>query len=243
MKKSKEKKSAKYLYILIVLIAGVLVIDIAGLLLGVNGIPQSLFYTAIHIGLIVILILAYRNVCLLQKRNEKLKQLSYTDGLTGIPNRRFFDAYYEEVWNEMAEENLPLTVMILDLDYFKSYNDTYGHLAGDDCIKLVARTLEAALSYPGMVFRFGGEEFVVILPRTGYTEGKEIAEKLKSRIEQLGIVHEKSPKSPLLTASHGISAAVPNLQEEAKDLLQLADDMLYEVKKGRMDRSELMQKG
>ncbi|WP_158553387.1 GGDEF domain-containing protein [Peribacillus saganii] len=235
MKKLKEKKSAKYFYILIFLIAVVVVIDISALFFEVDSIPQRMLYTVMHTALIVTLVLAYRNVCLLQKRNEKLKELSYTDGLTGIPNRRFFDVYYTETWKEMAEENQPLTIMILDLDYFKSYNDTYGHLAGDDCLKTVARTLEAAIDYPGMVFRFGGEEFVIILPRTSYADGQKMAEELKNNINKLGIVHENSLKSPYLTASHGLASATPYNEEEAKDLLQLADDMLYEVKRGRTD--------
>jgi diguanylate cyclase (GGDEF)-like protein len=165
---------------------------------------------------------------------EKVKHANYlatSDGLTQIPNRRRFDEYLDQQWRQLAREQLPLTMLLCDIDYFKQYNDTYGHLLGDDCLRDVAKALYNAVNRPGdVVARYGGEEFGVLLPHTQADGALQVAKKLKQAIADLRIPHSQSPISPYLTISIGIASTVPELGRSSNTLLNKADQQLYKAK-------------
>jgi diguanylate cyclase (GGDEF)-like protein len=157
--------------------------------------------------------------------------LATCDGLTQIANRRRFDEYLEQQWKQMARERSPLAVLLCDIDHFKQYNDTYGHLVGDDCLKQVAQTLCRTLKRPAdLVARFGGEEFAVILPQTGLGGALNVAEEMQSAIRQLQLEHTQSPVHPYLTLSIGMACMVPTSYDTSKALLDRADSALYLAK-------------
>ncbi|WP_198008229.1 sensor domain-containing diguanylate cyclase [Bacillus sp. SG-1] len=167
----------------------------------------------------------------LQKVNEKLKNLSYRDQLTQIPNRRYFDEKYHEAWDAALMNKSPIAVMYLDIDYFKLYNDTYGHEAGDECLKLVAQSIEEIIqSCDGFVARMGGEEFIAVLLNQSPESIYQLAEKCRTMIEGLNIPHENSKVSNRVTLSIGAAMSVANAKGKAADLISEADECLYEAK-------------
>ena len=173
----------------------------------------------------------------LEEKNRQLQLLSSLDGLTGIPNRRQFDEMLGIEWNRMARERLPLSLVILDVDHFKLYNDRYGHLAGDSCLRRVATALAGLLRRPAdMVARYGGEEFAAILPGTGLEGAKVVAESMRQAVASLGIDHQDSPVHSVVTVSLGLSAVVPLPGCAPSDLLQAADHGLYQAKQEGRDR-------
>ncbi|HSM81566.1 MAG TPA: diguanylate cyclase [Nodosilinea sp.] len=154
------------------------------------------------------------------------------DGLTQIPNRRRFDEYLAQQWLDMAQENSPLAVILCDIDAFKIYNDTYGHLAGDHCLVQVATVLRQCLHHAkDLVARYGGEEFVVILPRTTLAEAQVVAQRLQREVLGLRIPNQNSTVAPVVTVSIGVAATVPQLHRSATDLVQRADEQLYQAKR------------
>lgn len=168
----------------------------------------------------------------LQSANAELKKLSEKDALTGLANRFALEKKLEQDWSLLSRTHLPLSVMIIDIDYFKAYNDLYGHQAGDACLKRVAELLQkAAKRTTDMVARFGGEEFLIVLPGTPASEALEIAEALRTSINQAGIEHGGSPVEPFVTLSIGLSTAVPSPGSTAEDLIRTADKALYSVKR------------
>lgn len=170
----------------------------------------------------------------LKEKNEILKHLSSMDGLTGIPNRRSFEEILEKEWKRNMRERRPLSALMVDIDYFKYYNDFYGHLAGDDCLKKVAHTLKNQLKRSGdFIARYGGEEFVILLPGTDQSGAYIVAKKLCRSIEELGIPHEKSESGPYLTVSIGAATLIPENTHQPLDLIQLADQSLYIQKQNR----------
>lgn len=173
----------------------------------------------------------------LEEKNRQLQLLSSLDGLTGIPNRRQFDEMLGIEWNRMARERLPLSLVILDVDHFKLYNDRYGHLAGDSCLRRVANALAGLLRRPAdMVARYGGEEFAAILPGTGLEGAKVVAESMRLAVASLGIEHQDSLVQSVVTVSLGLSAVVPLPGCAPADLLQAADQGLYQAKQEGRDR-------
>lgn len=173
-----------------------------------------------------------------QKRmEEELKRLSYLDGLTGVANRRRFDEALDLEWRLMTRDVKPLSLIMCDIDFFKAYNDTYGHQGGDECLRLVANTLKSILGRPGdLVARYGGEEYAVILPGTDSQDAKFLAEKMRSRVESLKIIHVSSQVCEVLTISLGVATTIPTRGSLPDELISAADQALYEAKKEGRNR-------
>ena len=174
----------------------------------------------------------------LDEANRELKRLSAVDGLTGIANRRSFDDALAKEWRRAARNQAPLALLLVDVDYFKQFNDNYGHQLGDECLKAVARTLDAQLRRPGdMVARFGGEEFVVLLPQTDEAGAERVGESLRDAIERLGITHGHSQAADVVTVSVGVAAARPARDASGPDaLVDGADRALYGAKRQGRNR-------
>lgn len=167
----------------------------------------------------------------LDSANRELTRLSAVDGLTGIANRRQFDEALLREWRRCLREREPLSLLMVDVDYFKQYNDGYGHQAGDECLKVVAGTLRSKLRRPAdIVARYGGEEFAAVLPDTASEGAVLVAEAMNSAILQLGIPHEGSAFG-ILTVSVGVATLVPAQVEGLPRLLSAADWALYEAKR------------
>lgn len=170
----------------------------------------------------------------LQDANEELRKLSSLDGLTGVFNRRYFNEQLKGIWGRHALKKEPLSLIMLDIDFFKAYNDTYGHLGGDMSLKSVAYAIKESLSGPGrFVARYGGEEFGIVLPGTKLQEAAKLAEKLRARIESKQIPHASSKVSPYLSISLGVASCVPTIGSEEESLISRADMALYEAKRTR----------
>lgn len=167
----------------------------------------------------------------LDTANQELQRLSASDGLTGIPNRRLFDATLSQEWRRHWRSGEELAVIMCDVDYFKRYNDRYGHQAGDECLRLVAQSLSACLERGGDTpARYGGEEFAVILPATAAEGARQVAEKIRSAVTAQELAHVDSPHG-IVTLSLGVASAVPGEGVTAEHLLQTADAALYAAKR------------
>ncbi|WP_438970669.1 GGDEF domain-containing protein [Methylophaga sp.] len=174
----------------------------------------------------------------LEQLNQELQGIADCDGLTGVANRRKGDAYLAEVWTRLRREERPLSVIMLDVDHFKAYNDNYGHQAGDDCLVLLAETIRAQLLRPAdLVARYGGEEFILILPDTDREGVVEVGEKIRLAIEALAITHAHSSVDPVVTVSAGTATIVPESRAGVESLLREADIALYRAK--RMGRNQV----
>lgn len=180
----------------------------------------------------------------LQAVNRQLRNLASSDSLTNLANRRYFDEYFAQSWQQMGEEQKPLALLFCDLDCFKLYNDNYGHPAGDICLKLVAQALDRSISHSSdLVARYGGEEFAIILPNTDLQRALKVAKTILQEVERLQINHDYSTVSSRVTVSIGISYQVPQLDTRPEQLLKIADQALYEAKqKGRNQYSIKIQK-
>lgn len=166
----------------------------------------------------------------LSKLNKKLEQLSSTDSLTGIYNRREFEKIMQSEWDNSICEKSYLSVALIDIDFFKSYNDTYGHIAGDDCIKMVVNTISSSLKRPtDSIARFGGEEFIVILPNTNQHEASNFCEGIREAVEALHLPHPNSPIA-CVTVSVGVCTMFPTQNYSCKFLVNNADKALYHAK-------------
>ena len=167
----------------------------------------------------------------LARLNEELARLVSLDGLTQVANRRHFDTYLDQEWRRLAREQLPLTIIMGDVDYFKAYNDTYGHLAGDDCLRKVAQTLAQTVKRAAdLVARYGGEEFVVMLPNTDVEGGLQVAEAMRQAVEHLNIPHTESDHAGIVTISFGLATTTPDIIYSANVLISQADKALYQAK-------------
>lgn len=161
----------------------------------------------------------------------QLKKASYMDSLTHIPNRRSFDEAFYREWQRALRDTSALSLIFIDVDYFKKYNDFYGHLAGDDCLKEVAQSLQKNLKRPtDMLARYGGEEFVVILPSTDAKGATKVAETLRNHIATLNLEHQDSEISDFVTISLGIVTTIPMLKHQPRDYIHTADKALYQAK-------------
>ncbi len=169
--------------------------------------------------------------------NAKLLVLSMSDGLTGIANRRQLDLAIAREWKLGERERVPLSVVMIDIDFFKDFNDFYGHLAGDDALRRIAGELERQMRRPGdLVARYGGEEFVCVCPRTRFDGAISVAERVRRSVESLGVAHATSPIAPVLTVSVGVVSVIPVPGQSPDDLIARADSALYAAKRAGRNR-------
>jgi diguanylate cyclase (GGDEF)-like protein len=176
----------------------------------------------------------------LEEKNRLLERLSSLDTLTGIANRRRFDAALRQEWRRSSRDETPLSLLFCDIDYFKRFNDTYGHQAGDACLVRVAQTMEDSLNRPAdLAARYGGEEFVALLVDTEREGARLLAERIRERIESLQLEHRASTVAPYLTVSLGVATSLPRTTQPAADLVSCADRALYRAKQGGRNRVAL----
>lgn len=174
---------------------------------------------------------------LLREQALVLRSQTFADGLTGIANRRSFDETMEKEYRRAKRTPSPLSLIMIDIDYFKPYNDLYGHQRGDQCLIDVAAALTEVLQRPSdLVARYGGEEFAIILPETNAEGAVKIGEALRSKIEKLGIEHGYSNTSKYVTVSVGVATQIPEPQTEISELIGAADRALYDAKRAGRNR-------
>jgi len=172
--------------------------------------------------------------------NEKLKKLSFLDGLTNIPNRRYFDEYIARKWENVSEASVDFSMIMIDVDYFKAFNDTYGHIKGDECLKVISKEIKNCLRKPeDLICRYGGEEFAIVLPETSAKEAEIIAHRIRSKVEGLKITNNNSPINPYITVSIGFATMKPSKNTLYKTLISNADKALYKAKEKGRNRIEI----
>lgn len=171
---------------------------------------------------------------------RELEALSFKDGLTGVANRRRFDSNLDIEWASARRGALPLSLIMLDLDFFKQYNDHYGHTQGDDCLRNLAQALNLAANRPrDIVARFGGEEFALLLPETDETAALKVAERCQRLIEELQIPHAASAVAKFITVSMGVGTTQqPPAEMEPKHFVEAVDRLLYKAKLNGRNRIE-----
>jgi diguanylate cyclase (GGDEF)-like protein len=168
---------------------------------------------------------------------NKLEHLSYNDCLTGIPNRRHFNEFIEHEWRNGFRFTKPVSLIMCDIDYFKAYNDAYGHQKGDECLQKIAKSINASLKRPrDIAARYGGEEFAILLPETDEKGASLVAEDIYNAVRSLGISHHKSSISELVTISLGVATVIPTEWLSVSDLITVADQALYMAKLEGRDR-------
>jgi diguanylate cyclase (GGDEF)-like protein len=199
-------------------------------------------------GLVGLLLCVYLLVSVLKKMefgarlalhaaNSQLERLATTDALTGIPNRYRFEQMLEQEWARHERAGTPLSIALIDADYFKAFNDEYGHLAGDECLRTVADAIQSSIRRPGdFCARFGGEEFVIIQPNTDREGALNVADFIQSRVRSLYIPHARSAVSPNVSISIGVSTTIPSRDRSHLDFLNDVDMALYRAKKEGRDR-------
>ena len=174
---------------------------------------------------------------LLEEANLKLQEQSFLDGLTGIANRRRFDDAIKMEWKRSRRNETPLSLVMLDIDQFKFYNDNYGHLAGDDCLRKVAQLIQEVLKRPAdLATRYGGEEFAVLLPETDGDGALNIAEEMRRNVERAKLPHEYSTVHDRVTISLGVCTVIPEQKEASNHLIKCADEALYDAKQNGRNR-------
>lgn len=167
----------------------------------------------------------------LKEANRELARMATIDGLTQIANRRHFDECLEQEWSRLVRERQPLALILGDIDFFKNYNDYYGHQMGDDCLWSVAQAIEDSVRRPAdLAARYGGEEFGVILPNTPLEGALHVAETIRRTVSELQINHSRSIAAAHVTLSIGVSAVVPDRNGSIERLMQAADSALYQAK-------------
>jgi diguanylate cyclase (GGDEF)-like protein/PAS domain S-box-containing protein len=179
----------------------------------------------------------FRDITELKHYWNMLENLSTTDGLTDLPNRRRFDEFLNREWRRSMRDQSVISLIFMDIDFFKEFNDHYGHLAGDDCLRQVARGLKEIVRRPGdLAARYGGEEFACVLPDTDSPGAVALADKIRERMEAMGIPHFFSSVRDHVTLSFGVASLIPGKGETPSHLIQLADDLLYAAKQSGRDQ-------
>ncbi len=167
----------------------------------------------------------------LKRKQELLEKYAFIDALTEIPNRRRFDEVMDREWNRALRSEYPISLIVIDIDHFKFYNDTYGHGKGDDCLRKVAAAMAKVLRRGSdFVARYGGEEFTVILPESDVSKALDTAQTIQNEIDALAIPHESSPVADHVTFSMGVAAMIPENGKHQRELIEAADIKLYEAK-------------
>ncbi|MBE9528105.1 MAG: diguanylate cyclase [Proteobacteria bacterium] len=175
----------------------------------------------------------------LAEANARLKRQSLVDGLTGVENRRSFDDSVARLHAMAMREQLPFGLIFIDIDFFKLYNDTYGHILGDECLKLVAERIKGSLKRTAdIVARYGGEEFVVLLPGTDIKGTRFAAQKIRANVEALELAHSASTASEYVTISLGVASVVPTRTSSVSLVIDMADKALYRAKEQGRNRVE-----
>jgi diguanylate cyclase (GGDEF)-like protein len=174
----------------------------------------------------------------IESLNKKLEQIALTDSLTKLANRRHFDQYLEVEWKRMAREQKFLALILCDVDFFKLYNDTYGHVAGDICLQTVALVIAESMKRPGdLVARYGGEEFAIILPNTPTQGAVQLAEIIRQKLAMRSIAHITSPLAmQVVSLSIGVASVIPHQDISLEWLIMEADEALYKAKQNGRDR-------
>jgi diguanylate cyclase (GGDEF)-like protein len=173
----------------------------------------------------------------LQAANRELEEMAYLDGLTHIANRRQFDERLQQEWRRMQRDNLPLSLIICDIDYFKQFNDAYGHIEGDGCLRRVAQAVHACARRAGdLSARYGGEEFVALLPNTPNAGAMQVAKSIQKLVQSLQIPHIRSEVSHAVTLSFGVATIIPSERNTPEELILRADRALYKAKQAGRDQ-------
>ncbi|MCC5606022.1 PleD family two-component system response regulator [Nostoc sp. CHAB 5834] len=173
----------------------------------------------------------------LEAVNVELQRLATIDGLTQVANRRRFEEYFNQEWQRMKRDKCPLSLILCDVDFFKLYNDTYGHRIGDRCLQEIAKALKDIIKRPGdLVARYGGEEFAVILPNTDTEGATHVANNICHAVRTLAIPHKNSQVSPHVTISAGFTTEIPEPDSDLEEMISAADRALYQAKAGGRDR-------
>jgi diguanylate cyclase (GGDEF)-like protein len=188
-------------------------------------------------GMLIAVVETLRDITQQKEAQMALQRLATKDGLTGIANRRCFDEALAAEWHRAQRDQTSLSLILIDVDHFKRYNDTYGHQKGDDCLKSVARAMEEKIFRPAdLVARYGGEEFVILMPNTDVTGARLVAERIVQHVYALAIPHEASDLGETVSISAGVAASVPTPNLGADRLLAAADAALYAAKHAGRNR-------
>jgi diguanylate cyclase (GGDEF)-like protein/PAS domain S-box-containing protein len=173
----------------------------------------------------------------LLRAQRELEILSYQDELTGIPNRRMFEAVFEREWESARRSGRPIALVLIDVDHFKDYNDCLGHVAGDDCLRRVTELLSGVPQRPrDLVGRYGGEEFVVLLPEANLESARSVAERCRRAVEDAAIPHPHPDAKGRITISLGVGSVVPSANDDASTFVNEVDKLLYEAKRNGRNR-------
>jgi diguanylate cyclase (GGDEF)-like protein len=175
----------------------------------------------------------------LEKAFRLVESLASLDGLTEIANRRRLDQVLEQQWRLAIRTRCDISLLLIDVDHFKSYNDIHGHLRGDDCLRQIAKVILGLVSRPAdLVARYGGEEFAVVLPNTPQTGARQIAERIRSAAQALGTLHEGNPQG-VVTVSIGCATQTPDVDSKLEGLIDAADSALYRAKRAGRNTVEV----
>ncbi len=200
--------------------------------------PEELFARVdVHLKLRALSQALAERTAALETANRQLYRLATLDGLTQVANRRCFDERLAREWKRLARERSPLSLLLIDIDHFKLYNDHYGHLGGDECLYRVAQALERGVSRPAdLVARYGGEEFAVLLPNTDRAGAAHLGRQLKDEVDRLQLPHAQSPVKNCVTLSLGVATVLPQQDDPLTVLIERADRTLYRAKQLGRDR-------
>jgi diguanylate cyclase (GGDEF)-like protein len=183
-----------------------------------------------------------RNQLELKKQRDFLRRLSSVDGLTGVANRRSFEEDFDKEWRRAARHQAPLTLLLADIDHLRAYNDAYGYLAGDDCLKMVAQAMAKSMMRPGdVIARYGGEEFVGLMPDTDAKGSTVVTDRLLNAVRSLALPHAHSDAAPIVTISIGVASCFPHRDNDRAGLFKLAGDALYAAKTAGRNQAKIIE--